>query len=161
MKRVFFPISAGSTLPHKDGLQQSLLGKRKADTTNTDSPTTDISTTISDVSDETPTSVIMTTDQLVIQVDGSNAPSTLEAVTAAAEGLGIMTLTLTGSKVQEYLKSVVYGGLDVSLISLGVVASAAGGDAKTRMHDFLILISKLLLHVSFILEEKLCMRKGV
>ncbi len=161
MKRVFFPISAGSTLAHKDGLQQPLLDKRKADTINTDSPTTDISTSISDVSDETTTSVIMTTDESVIEVHGSDAPSTLEAVTAAAEDLGMMTLTSTGSKVQEYLKSVVYGGLDVSLISLGVVASAAGGDAKTRMHNFSILISKLLLHVSFILEEKLCMRKGV
>ncbi|CAM6019688.1 unnamed protein product [Sphagnum balticum] len=96
------------------------------------SPTTDISTSISDVSDETTTSVIMTTDESVIEVHGSDAPSTLEAVTAAAEDLGMMTLTSTGSKVQEYLKSVVYGGLDVSLISLGVVASAAGGDAKTR-----------------------------
>jgi hypothetical protein len=161
LKRVFFPISAGSTLAHKDGLQQPLLDKRKADTINTDSPTTDISTSISDVSDETTTSVIMTTDESVIEVHGSDAPSTLEAVTAAAEDLGMMTLTSTGSKVQEYLKSVVYGGLDVSLISLGVVASAAGGDAKTRMHNFSILISKLLLHVSFILEEKLCMRKGV
>ncbi len=161
MKRVFFPISAGSTLSHTDGLQQPLLDKRKADTTNTDYPTTDISTSISDVSDETMTSVIMTTDESVIEVHGSDAPSTLEAATAAAEDLGMMTLTSTVSKVQEYLKSVVYGGLDVSLISLGVVASAAGGDAKTRMHNFSILISKLLLHVSFILEEKLCMRKGV
>jgi hypothetical protein len=161
LKRVFFPISAGSTLSYKDGLQQPLLPKRKADTTNTDSPTTDISTIISDVSDETTTSVIMTRDTSVIEVHGSDAPSTLEAVTAAAEDLGIMTLTSTVSKVQEYLKSVVYGGLDVSLISLGIVASAAGGDAKTRMHNFSILISKFLLHVSFILEEKLCMRKGV
>jgi hypothetical protein len=103
----------------------------------------------------------MTTDESVIEVHGSDAPSTLEAVTAAAEDLGMMTLTSTGSKVQEYLKSVVYGGLDVSLISLGIVASAAGGDAKTRMHNFSILISKLLLHVSFVLEEELCMGKGV
>ncbi len=153
---MFFPISAGSTLSHKDELQQPLLDKREADTTNMDPPTTHIS---SDVSDETTTSVIITTDELVIEVDGSDAPSTLKAATDAAEHIGMMTLTSTVSKVQEYLKSVVYGGLDVSLISLGIVASAAGGDAKTRMHNFSILISKLLLHVSFILEEKLCMRK--
>ncbi len=153
---MFFPISAGSTLSDKDGLQQPLLGKREADTANTDSPTTRIS---SDVSDETTTSVTMTTYESVIEVHGIDAPSTLKAVTAAAEDSGMMSPTSTVSKVQEYLKSVVYGGLDVSLISLGIVASAAGGDAKTRMHNFSILISKLLLHVSFILEEKLCMRK--
>lgn len=33
---------------------------------------------------------------------------------------------------EEYLKSIVHGGLDVTLFSLGVVASGAGGDAKTR-----------------------------
>jgi hypothetical protein len=136
---VFFPISAGSTLSSKDGLLERLL-KGNPDTANTDSPTTDISASIPEVYE---TTSVTTT---VIQVH--DAPPMPEAVTAA-----------TVSKVQEYLKSVVYGGLDVSLISLGVVASAAGGDAKTRMHNFSILISKLLLHVSFILEEKLCMRK--
>jgi hypothetical protein len=119
----------GSTLSDKDGLQQPLLGKREADTANTDSPTTRIS---SDVSDETTTSVTMTTYESVIEVHGIDAPSTLKAVTAAAEDSGMMSPTSTVSKVQEYLKSVVYGGLDVSLISLGIVASAAGGDAKTR-----------------------------
>lgn len=134
---MFFPISAGSTLSSKDGLLQGLL-EENPDTANTDSPT-DTSISIPDVYQ---TTSVATT---VIHVHG--APPTPDAVTV--------------SKVQEYLKSVVYGGLDVSLISLGVVASAAGGDAKTRMHNFSILISKLLLHVSFILEEKLCMRKGV
>jgi hypothetical protein len=132
---VFFPIFAGSTLSSKDGLLQGLL-EENPDTANTDSPTTHTSISIPDVYQ---TTSVATT---VIHVHG--APPTPEV-----------------SKVQEYLKSVVYGGLDVSLISLGVVASAAGGDAKTRMHNFSILISKLLLHVSFILEEKLCMRKGV
>jgi hypothetical protein len=112
LKRVFFPISAGSTLSSKDGLLERLL-KGNPDTANTDSPTTDISASIPEVYE---TTSVTTT---VIQVH--DAPPMPEAVTAA-----------TVSKVQEYLKSVVYGGLDVSLISLGVVASAAGGDAKTR-----------------------------
>ncbi|CAN5953579.1 unnamed protein product [Sphagnum jensenii] len=106
LKRVFFPISAGSTLSSKDGLLQGLL-EENPDTANTDSPTTDTSISIPDVYQ---TTSVATT---VIHVHG--APPTPEV-----------------SKVQEYLKSVVYGGLDVSLISLGVVASAAGGDAKTR-----------------------------
>ncbi|CAK9858926.1 unnamed protein product [Sphagnum jensenii] len=112
LKRVFFPISAGSTLSSEDGLREGLL-KENPDTANTDSPTTDISASIPEVYE---TTSVTTT---VIQVH--DAPPMPEAVTAA-----------TVSKVQEYLKSVVYGGLDVSLISLGVVASAAGGDAKTR-----------------------------
>jgi hypothetical protein len=76
------------------------------------------------------TTVTVSTDDTVIQVEGTDATSTLEAATQAAEDAGM----LMEEPAQEggYLKSIVYGGLDVSLTSLGVVAAAAGGDAKTR-----------------------------
>lgn len=76
------------------------------------------------------TTVTVTLDDTVIEVEGTDAASTIAAATAAAEDAGMMDGEL--SLEPEYLKSIVYGGLDVSLTSLGVVASAAGGDAKTR-----------------------------
>lgn len=81
-------------------------------------------------STEVDTTVTVTFDDTVIEVEGADAASTLAAATAAAEDAGMMDGQLT--QEPEYLKSIVYGGLDVSLTSLGVIASAAGGDVKTR-----------------------------
>ena len=83
---------------------------------------------------EIDTIVTVAADDTVIEVEGTDAASTLAAARAAAEDAGLMD----GEFIQEpeYLKSIVYGGLDVSLTSLGVVASAAGGDAKTRKSLF-------------------------
>nr|PNR28953.1 hypothetical protein PHYPA_027645 [Physcomitrium patens] len=76
------------------------------------------------------TTVTVTTDHTVIEVEGTDATSTLLAATRAAEDAGMMVDSLL--QPPQYLKSIVYGGLDVSLTSLGVIAAAAGGDAKTR-----------------------------
>lgn len=83
----------------------------------------------------TETTVTVETDHAVIDLDGTDAASTLLAATRAAEDAGLMD----ESRYQdpEYLKSIVYGGLDVSLTSLGVIASGAGGDAKTSESLFL------------------------
>lgn len=86
---------------------------------------------LSDPSEEThrDTTVTMTTDHTVIEVEGTDATSTLLAATRAAEDAGMKVDSLL--QPPQYLKSIVYGGLDVSLTSLGVIAAAAGGDAKT------------------------------
>ena len=81
-------------------------------------------------STEIDTTVTVTSDDTVIEVEGHDATSTLEAAREAAEDAGILDEGLI--QEPEYIKSVVHGGLDISLTSLGVVASAAGGDAKTR-----------------------------
>lgn len=81
-------------------------------------------------STEVDTTVTVTSDDMVIEVEGTDVTSTLAAARAAAEDAGMMDEQLI--QEPEYLKSIVFGGLDVSLTSLGVVASAAGGDAKTR-----------------------------
>ena len=89
--------------------------------------TTELPTDVS--TDETETTVTVTTDDTVLEVEGRDAEETLLAAREAAEDAGMVMHETTSP---EYLKSIVYGGLDVSLTSLGVVASAAGGDAKTR-----------------------------
>lgn len=80
------------------------------------------------------TTVTVSTDETVIQVEGTDVTSALEVATQAAEDAGMVMEEREGGG---YLKSIVYGGLDVSLTSLGVVAAAAGGDAKTRKHFYI------------------------
>ncbi|CAM6128580.1 unnamed protein product [Calypogeia fissa] len=58
------------------------------------------------------------------------APSAEAAAAAIATARG-QTPSKSERLPTEYLKSIVHGGLDVTLFSLGVVASGAGGDAKT------------------------------
>ena len=91
--------------------------------------------------DITTTAVRVTTDNTVIEVQGGAAAETLQAATAAAEEVGMVA---EAEVSQGYLKSIVYGGLEVSLTSLGVVASAAGGGAKTRNALFQLCFSLLI-----------------
>jgi hypothetical protein len=69
-----------------------------------------------------------------VTVTGSTIEETAAVAVAIAQG---HIPSDSNGTSQDYLKSIVHGGLDVTLVSLGLVASAAGGDAKT---------SKYLLH---------------
>ncbi|CAM6086243.1 unnamed protein product [Calypogeia fissa] len=75
------------------------------------------------------------------------APSA-EAAIATAQG---QTPSKSERVPSEYLKSIVHGGLDVTLVSLGVVASGAGGDAKT-----LTVVAIGLANLLFGLIKHLC-----
>jgi hypothetical protein len=66
-----------------------------------------------------------------VTVTGSTTEET--AAEAVAIVQGHISSESNGTS-QEYLKSIVHGGLDVTLVSLGVVASAAGVDAKTSKY---------------------------
>lgn len=67
------------------------------------------------------------TETLVAVQGATSAQAAAEAI-AIAQG---QSLSGGDPASSGYLKSVVHGGLDVTLFSLGVVASGAGGDAKT------------------------------
>ena len=73
-----------------------------------------------------------------------------ETVTSANLTTNISVTESTGADVRqayeiEIIKSIVYGGLVESITSLGVVSSAAGGDATTRkFYRWLVIPSRFV-----------------
>lgn len=85
---------------------------------------------------EISTDVTVSPVQTVIEVqpiDGSQTSDVATTVSDLARTAGAQLPTTTIVTEWDILKSIVYGGLTVSLTSLGVVSSAAGGEAKTLM----------------------------
>jgi hypothetical protein len=83
---------------------------------------------------EISTDVTVSPVQTVIEVqpiDGSQTSDVATTVSDLARTAGAQLPTTTIVTEWDILKSIVYGGLTVSLTSLGVVSSAAGGEAKT------------------------------
>ncbi|KAJ7540435.1 hypothetical protein O6H91_10G014800 [Diphasiastrum complanatum] len=70
-------------------------------------------------------------EQQTAEDEPISVPTSAGSITIVTTNSVVEPRVLYERKTQEYLKSIVYGGLDVTLASLGVVSSAAGGEAKT------------------------------
>lgn len=85
---------------------------------------------------EISTNVTVSPVETAIEVERIDDAQTSDVVTTVPDLARITVAQLPATKIVsewDILKSVVYGGLAVSLTSLGVVSSAAGGEAKTLM----------------------------
>ncbi|EFJ32560.1 hypothetical protein SELMODRAFT_439555 [Selaginella moellendorffii] len=70
--------------------------------------------------------------EALIQVRGDDPKQAVETALSIAEVIPDPSHQQPGDpKIQEYVKSIVYGGLDVTLTSLAVVSSGAGSGTKT------------------------------
>lgn len=85
-------------------------------------------------STENSTDVTVSPVQTVVEIGPIDDPRPSDVATAVSDLARSTSAQLPATKIVtewDIVKSIVYGGLTVSLTSLGVVSSAAGGEAKT------------------------------